>query len=135
MDCQIQNFQSFTYWFSIHKIALFLGYFLGPYSPKYGPILLRFSPEELFKQRKKVFPESLQNLSFNRNKTGPKFALSVQLWPPISPRIWQESKKIFSRKNFGHGLSKYCKTKALSLFLFWEKQNYFRHWAIQICQN
>ena len=32
-----------------------------------------------FKQRKKVFPESLQNLSFNRNKTEPKFALSVQL--------------------------------------------------------
>ena len=55
--CQVKNFQSFSYRFSIHEIAPFLrdGGGLGPYSPKYGPTLLKFLPEVVYKQTKSVF--------------------------------------------------------------------------------
>ena len=41
--CEMKNFQSFLYWFSIHEIAHFWD-FLGPYSPKYWLILLKLWP-------------------------------------------------------------------------------------------
>ena len=41
---EIKNFQSFLCWFSIHKMALFGGFF-GFYIPKYCSILLKFWPE------------------------------------------------------------------------------------------
>ena len=56
-----------------------LGGFLGPNSPKYGPILLKFLPEVVLKETKSVFEESLKNLNFDRNGRYPKFARFVQL--------------------------------------------------------
>ena len=41
---KLKIFQSFAYQFSIHEVALFGG-IKGPYSPKYDPILPKFSPE------------------------------------------------------------------------------------------
>ena len=56
----------------------FLGLFY-PYSPEYGPILLKYSLEVVFKQAKTVFEEPLKNSNFYGNRTDPMFALLVQL--------------------------------------------------------
>ena len=53
LDCQVINFQSFLYRFSIHEMPLF-GDVLGPNSPKYCQILLKFSPQVVFKETKTV---------------------------------------------------------------------------------
>ena len=53
LDCQVINFQSFSYRFSIHEMPLF-GEVLGPNSPKYCQILLKFSPQVVFKETKTV---------------------------------------------------------------------------------
>ena len=52
-DCQVINFQSFSYRFSIHEMPLF-GEVLGPNSPKYCQILLKFSPQVVLKETKTV---------------------------------------------------------------------------------
>ena len=52
--CQVIDFQSFSYRFSIHEMAL-LGGFLGPNFPKYCPILMQVSPEVVFKEKKGMF--------------------------------------------------------------------------------
>ena len=51
LDCQVINFQSFLYRFSIHEIPLF-GDVLGPNSPNNFQILLKFSPQVVFKEKK-----------------------------------------------------------------------------------
>ena len=51
LDCQVMNFQSFLYRFSIHEIPLF-GDVLGPNSPNNFQILLKFSPQVVFKETK-----------------------------------------------------------------------------------
>ena len=38
-----KKFEMFSWWWSIHEIAHFLA-FLGPKSPKCGPVLLKFAP-------------------------------------------------------------------------------------------
>ena len=53
LDCQVINFQSFLYRFSIHEIPLF-GDVLGPNSPNNFQILLKFSPQVVFKETKIV---------------------------------------------------------------------------------
>ena len=53
LDCQVINFQSFSYQFSIHEMPLF-GEVVGPNSPKYCQILLKFSPQLVFKETKTV---------------------------------------------------------------------------------
>ena len=53
------KFQMFSWRWSIYEMAYF-GVFLGPNSPKYGAILLKFAPELIFKQKKK---EWLKNFS------------------------------------------------------------------------
>ena len=53
LDCQVINFQSFLYRFSIHEMPL-IGDVLGPNSPKYCQILLKFSPQVVFKETKTV---------------------------------------------------------------------------------
>ena len=52
--CQVIDFQSFSYRFSIHEMSL-LGGFLGPNLPKYCPILMQVSPEVVFKEKKGMF--------------------------------------------------------------------------------
>ena len=58
---------------------LILGFLWGPNSPKYGPILLKFLPEVVLKEKKTVLEESLKNSNFSRNRRYPKFARLVQL--------------------------------------------------------
>ena len=53
LDCQVINFQSFSYRFSIHEMPLF-GEVLGPNSSKYCQILLKFSPQVVLKETKTV---------------------------------------------------------------------------------
>ena len=57
----------------------------GPYCPKYGPILLKFSQEVVLQQTKTLFEKFLKDLSFHKKETGPKLALLVQLRPLVSP--------------------------------------------------
>ena len=51
--CQVINFQSFSYQFSIHEMALF-GEVLDPNSPNYCQILLKFSAKVVLKETKIV---------------------------------------------------------------------------------
>ena len=78
-DCQVINFQNFSYQFSIHEMAL-SKVFLGRTSPKYGTTLLKVSPEVVLKQKKTVFKDSFEILHFYRNVRYSKFALLIQLW-------------------------------------------------------
>ena len=48
-------------------------------SPKYGPILLKFLPEVVLKEKKSLVEESLKNLNFHQNGRYPKFRRLVQL--------------------------------------------------------
>ena len=56
-------------------MALF-GRILGTYSPKYGPILPKFSPEVV---QTTLFEKNLKDSSFHKKEKDPKFALLVQL--------------------------------------------------------
>ena len=62
-DCKIMKFQMFSWRWSIYEMAYF-GFFLGPNSPKYGAILLKFAPELIFKQKKKSGWKIFQKLKF-----------------------------------------------------------------------
>ena len=53
LDCQVINFQSFSYRFSIHEMPRF-GEILGPNSAKYCHILINVSPQVVFKETKTV---------------------------------------------------------------------------------
>ena len=53
-SCQVINFQRFSHQFSIYEMVLFR-VFLGPNSLKYCVILIKFSPEVVFNNRKIVF--------------------------------------------------------------------------------
>ena len=76
--CQVIKFEMFSWQCRIHEMAHFGG-FLGPYFPKYGPILLTFLPGVVLKEEKSMFDESLKNLNFERNRRYPKFARLVQI--------------------------------------------------------
>ena len=76
--CQVIKFEMFSWRCSIHEMAHFGG-FLGPNSPKYGPILLKFLPEVELKDTKTAFEESLKNRNFYKNREYPKFGRFVQL--------------------------------------------------------
>ena len=66
------------YGLSIHEMALYWG-FLGPYSPKYGRIMLNFSPEVFSNNRKTVFSEFFKSYYFSWNVMYPKFTFLVQI--------------------------------------------------------
>ena len=115
-DCQVINFQSFSYQFSIHEMALF-GEVLGPNSHKYHQILITFSPQVVFKETKTVLQESLKNSNFYRNGRYPEFALLVQLWPLFSPwRRWLnfKNKIILEEKIHPLGYPKIVKSRRIS---------------------
>ena len=61
--CEVKKFEMFSWRWSIHEMAHFGG-FLGPNSPKYGSISLKFLPEVVPKDTKTVFEESLKNRHF-----------------------------------------------------------------------
>ena len=50
-------------------MAYFGGFFWGPNSPKYGPILLKFLQEVVLKEKKRVLEESLKSSNFSRNRS------------------------------------------------------------------
>ena len=110
---KVKKLQSFTYQFSTHD----------PYSPKCGPILLKFSTKVKNYQTKSVLEQYLKNSKFYRNRTNPKFALLVMGLMPCFPlqvaKI--EKTKSLPKKTKAIRLTKYVKTTALLLSLFWEK--------------
>ena len=69
--CQVKNFQSCLYRFSIHEMVLFRGS-LDPKSAKYGSILKNFSPEVGFMKTKTAFEESFKNFEFWQKRNLPK---------------------------------------------------------------
>ena len=70
--CRVKNFQNFAYRISIHAEPIFEGV-LGPYSPKYGSVLLKF--EELSRK----FRE------FSRKRDVPKVCFWHNFEPPLPP--------------------------------------------------
>ena len=62
-------------WFSIHEMASFLGFFLGPYFPKYCSILLTFWPEIASNKTNSVFEKSFKILNFSLNRRYPNFTV------------------------------------------------------------
>ena len=76
--CQVIKFEMFSWRCSIHEMAHFGG-FLGPNSPKNGQIFLKFLPEIVLKDSKRVFEESLKNRNFYKNREYPKFGRFVEL--------------------------------------------------------
>ena len=91
--CQVIKFEMFSWRCSIHEMAHFGG-FLGPNSPKYGQILLKFLPEWVLKDTKTVFGKPLKNVNFYQNREYPKFGGFVQLWGQFTPWRWPKSLKI-----------------------------------------
>ena len=60
---QVKNFKKVSWRWSIHELGHFGG-FLGPNSPKYGPIMLKLAPEIVPKERNGVFEKVLVNSNF-----------------------------------------------------------------------
>ena len=95
----------------------------GPNSPKYFPILLKFSPELVLKGTKTVYQEFSKKSNFYSNGRYPKFALLVQLWPYFTP--WRllkldKTKKIRDKESVIR-LSKYVNLRLYLLYLSNEK--------------
>ena len=84
LDCQVTNFQSFLYQFSVHDMPLF-GEVVGPNSPKYCQILLKFSPQVVFEETKTVVQEFLKNSNFYRNGRYSEFTLFGPTLASFSP--------------------------------------------------
>ena len=81
---KLKSFKFLSHQFSIHETIPFGGSF-GPNSPKYCPILIIFSPEVLFKERKSVNLRIFKKFRFLRKREIPNFTVFVQLWPPPFP--------------------------------------------------
>ena len=94
--CEGNIFQSFSYWFSIHEMALFGGV-LGPYSPKYCSNLPKFWPEVVFKLEKDIVWKILQNFEFWLKWNAPKVYAFGPFWGPIYHR---KTKNIAWNQNF-----------------------------------
>ena len=78
---KLSIFKCFHVRCSIFEMWSLLGEFLGPFSPKYDPILLKFWPEVISdKAKKRQFMSSLPKLCLSRNETYPKFTVLVHFW-------------------------------------------------------
>ena len=127
--CQVKKFEMFLWQWSIHEMDRFWA-FLGPNSPKYGLILLKFAPQLVLMGSKTVFEEFFENWNFYRNRTYPKFALFsvfVQLWGCFSPWRRPKSKKlnILQDKTTPSGYPKIAKSRPYLAPIFHEKYDYF----------
>ena len=91
--CQVIKFQMFSWRWRIHEMTHFEGV-LDHNSPKYGPILLKFLPEVVLKEKKSLVEESLKNLNFHQNGRYPKFRRLVQLWDQFTLWRWPKSELI-----------------------------------------
>ena len=70
-----------------------LGFFFGSYSPKYDPVLLKFSPEVVYKQKKVCF----KNLWKIRIFTEKGRNQSLHFWSDFNPSFAPEDGRY--RKN------------------------------------
>ena len=61
--------------------------FLGPKSPKCGPVLLKFAPQLLTKESKTLFEEFFENSNFYRNRAIQK----SQSQGPILPQFFMKN--------------------------------------------
>ena len=86
-------------------------FFFGPYSPKYGPILLKSSRQYL-RIRKTLFKEYLKKSNFYGNRKYPKITFLFQLWPPFFSLKMAEIEKKKKKKN----------TIKDSIWQIWQKQ-------------
>ena len=93
--------------------------FLGPNSPKYGPILLKFTPELVLKESKTLFENFFKNSNFYRNRTFPKFAPFFSFCPTLTPFFSMKEAEIEHSKypageSYAIRLSEYRKIKVAS---------------------
>ena len=70
--------------YSIHEMSPF-GSFLGPFSPKYGSILLKFRAEVVSYTLKEFFHQSFKILCLSRKRTYSKFTVLVHVWAQFTP--------------------------------------------------
>ena len=127
--CQVKKFEMFLWRWSIHEMAHFWA-FLGPNSPKYGPILPKFAPQLVFMGSKTVFEEFFEYSNFYRNRTYPKFALFsvfVQLWGCFSSWRRPKSKKLNGCRDetTPSGYPEITKSRPYLVPIFQEKYDYF----------
>ena len=95
--------------------------FLGPNSPKYGAILLKFGPELGSIGSKTLFQEFFENSNFYQNRTALFFSFCPTLTPFFCMKEAEiEKTKYFLRQNYTIELSKNRKMKALSCPNFWQ---------------
>ena len=101
--CEVNNFQSFLYFFSIHERAPFWGFF-GPYSPKYCSILLKFWQDLVSNKTNTVFVKYFKILNFSSNETHPKFTVLVHFGAQFTagkPKILLKTKTSAKTASFG----------------------------------
>ena len=118
---QVINFQMFSWQCNIHEMAPFEGgsggggggRVLGLFTPKYGSILLKISPEVVYCKKKIVCEQSFKIKCLSTNGTYPKFTVLVRFWALFTPgkqkilkktRIFLESTSL--------GLSNYTSPKS-----------------------
>ena len=108
--CQVMNFQNFLYQFSIHEMALF-GEVLSPNSPKYRQILLKFSPQVVFKEQKQCF----KNLWKTQIFTETEDTQSLHFWSNFDPFFPpEEDGQILEEKIHPLGYPKIVKSRRIS---------------------
>ena len=93
--------------------------FWGPNSPKYGPILLKFTPELVLKESKTLLEIFFKNSNFYRNRTFPKFAPFFSFCPTLTPFFSMkeaeiEHSKYSAGESYAIRLSEYRKIKVAS---------------------
>ena len=99
-------------------ITSFLRFF-GPYSPKYGSILVKLSPEVVFNERKRVLQKVSAKSNFQGNCTLSKFKFFFSFCPTLGPIYPMKEVEIKKNRylygdNLAIGLSKNWKIQAVS---------------------
>ena len=135
-DCQVINFQSFLYWFSIHEMALF-GEVLGPNSPQNCQIYLIFFLQVVFKKQKQYF----KNLWKTQIFTETRDIQSLHFWSNFDPFYPPEEdgrnqkKIILKEKLLPLGYPKIAKSRRISSPLQMKNRITFcTFWAF-FCEN
>ena len=106
---------------------------LGPNSPKYGPTLLKFAPQLLIKESKRLFQKIVENSNFYRNRTFPNFTFFLvfdQLWGQFSSWRRQKLKKLNTckGKTTPWGYPKITKSRPYLIPIYQEKYDYFLYY-------
>ena len=120
-DLQVKICQSFAYQISIHAGSKFEGV-LGHNGPKFGAILLKFTPEVVFSQRKIQCLKNLwKNWIFSRRGQTQMCSFVPSLNPVTSWR-WPKSWKIsaLQEKLWLLGYPNMSKSKPFRVSSFWE---------------